>query len=302
MNGEDGCKNHKDENGAIVAGCDGTLLTWKPWKQTSYLPKNAADSGNWYLTAPVQMTAQNSIQENVNVVLDLNGFEAWGKENTRVYSIHKAGASLVLTDTSPVQTGKIISHGTHTDHSLTMWVYMGSMDMYGGTIDASRMTTTGGTASYAPCMRVNNGQTFNMFGGKVIGGNCPDSVGEGGGILISAGGTVNLYGCEITGGKAYNGGNLSVSGTLNTFGGKITNGTATSYGGNIYQKTGTVTIDGTTEISGGSAKYGAGISMSNTTEGDKTLNISGGVITGNNATTNAGAIYVYSKSPKLCRR
>ena len=39
VNGENGCKNHKDENGAIVAGCDGTLLEWKPWTSKTTLPR-----------------------------------------------------------------------------------------------------------------------------------------------------------------------------------------------------------------------------------------------------------------------
>lgn len=299
VNGEDGCKNHKDESGNIVAGCDGTLLFWMPWTHTDHLPKNTSESGNWYLTARVDMTGQNSIQDNVKVVLDLNGYEAWGKENTRVYSIHKAGASLILTDTSAAQSGKLVSWGTHKDHSLTMWVYLGSMDMYGGTIDASRMTTTGGTSSYAPCVRVSKDMTFNMFGGKIIGGNCPDSVGEGASVAVSSGGTMNLYGGEITDGNAYNGGNVLVSGTLNAYGGKITNGTASNNGGNIYLKGGQVNITAGVEISGGNAKSGGGIALANNKDATRELNISGGNIKNNNSSASGGAIYVHGYSGKI---
>ena len=60
----------------------------------------------------------------VKIYLDLNGFEAKGAENGRVYSMHNEGVELDLTDTSAAQTGKIASWGKQEDHSLTLWVKM----------------------------------------------------------------------------------------------------------------------------------------------------------------------------------
>ena len=197
VNGEDGCKNHKDENGAIVAGCDGTLHTFLPWTSKTALPRYQSDgvldeaTGKYvcayYLTGPVNLPEkQNSISENVKIYLDLNGYEAKGNENTRVYSMHNPGVELDLTDTSAAQTGKISSWGKQTDHSLTLWVKNGTLNMYGGIVDASQMTTTGTTNSFAPGMRVNDGATFNMFGGKVVGGTCTYSYKKEGATTVTA--------------------------------------------------------------------------------------------------------------------
>jgi len=300
VNGENGCKNHKDENGSVVAGCDGTLLTWTPWTATNVLPKASTESGNYYLTAPVILEAQNSIAANVKIALDLNGFEVKNKENTRMYSMHNEGVEMILTDTSANQTGKLTARGTHSDHSLTLWVRYGTLNMYGGTVDASLMSTTGTASSYAPCMRVNNTATFNMFGGKVIGGTCTDKTyGKGASVYISSGGTMNLYGGEVTGGNAYNGGNILVDGTLNAYGGKITDGEATNYGGNIYFEYGVVNISGTAQISGGSATYGGGISLASSSNGTRDLTVSGGTITNNESTSSGGGIYILGQSTKL---
>ncbi|MBR5570096.1 MAG: hypothetical protein IKW10_04285 [Oscillospiraceae bacterium] len=89
--------------------------------------------------------------------------------------------------------------------------------------------------------------TFNMYGGTICQGM---TSGEGGNVYISAHSVFNLYGGTVSDGKAgTTGGNFYVAGTLNLQGGLVTGGKAISYGSGIYIDTnGSLTVGGTARV------------------------------------------------------
>lgn len=232
VSGENGCKNYTHTDGTVV-GCQGELLSWSPWESTTTLPTT---TGNYYLVGDadkqIKASGQQNIVANASVCLDLNGVTA-SRTNARLYSVHTAGASLVLTDTAG--GGTLKTTGTKADQSLTLWARFGSVTMYGGTVDATEMTATG-TNSNGPCVSVNNGAQFHMFGGTINGGT---TEGLGAAVYLNAktdtaaGGIFNLYGGTINGGHAKNGGAIyaNTSSTLNIYGGNVSGGTSVNAGG-----------------------------------------------------------------------
>ena len=141
VNGKDGCDNHKDAQGNITDGCDGTILSWQSWTSQNSLPTDS--TGNYYLTKSVQLTGVNSIAADMAIALDLNGYTIHGAENCRVYEVGDVGASLILTDTAG--GGAIIARGADAD-TMGIWVRYGSFTMYGGTVDASQAQADKGAA------------------------------------------------------------------------------------------------------------------------------------------------------------
>ena len=117
--------------------------------------------------------------------------------------------------------------------------------------------------------------TFNMYGGTITGNNY-SGYGGGGGVHVST--------------------NQNSSATFNMYDGEITGNTATKGGGGVYVDDGcTFKMSGDASITGNNALYederhpgnGGGVYVSG-----GTFTMSGGSITGNEATTNGGGVYV----------
>ncbi len=130
-----------------------------------------------------------------------------------------------------------------------------------------------------------------------------ESVNMGGGVYAAGGADIQLKGGVIANNKAAQGGGgiavnsqglkgttlVTVPTTITLAGTTIENNEATTWGGNVYVKTGTVLNMSGGIVSGGSSKVGAGILLESK---GTTLNLSGGKITGNKAgTAGAGGVY-----------
>ncbi len=153
--------------------------------------------------------------------------------------------------------------------------------------------TLTGTGSGA-VITVNSG-TLNLYDvsgdtGMITGGG-KNSIGDGGGVNISAGATMNMYGGTIAYNNAnYGGGVFLDNGTFNMYGGVIANNNA-NYGGGIYGNPddGAVKINiMDASISNNTADYGGGVYS----YGAKTT-IKRSAITGNTATGLASGVYMY---------
>ncbi len=125
--------------------------------------------------------------------------------------------------------------------------------------------------------------TLNLYGGIITGANLQNQ--DGGGISTSnESGIINMYGGKITGNKTTGSGGGTAtradSAVFNMYGGEISNNTAANGAGGLYTWKGTVNIYGG-KISGNTAEtlYGGGISA-----GDGTITMHGGEISGNRAT------------------
>lgn len=220
------------------------------------------------------------------------------------------GGAVYMNEGTLNLSGATVTGGTATSWGGNIYVYKGSCTMSGGTV-------SGGSAKRGGSMYL--GSSFDMSGGTVTGGSATQYAGNiflagtqacsitGGTIQNGTsqgeymGGNLHIYGAQVTiedtaapviisGGTAYEGGNISVPGAaagitvnLTRSTSTIENGTAT-LGGNIYSvgacelKAGT--ISGGTATSGGSIYLGSG-----------TFTLSGGTVSGGTATANGGSIY-----------
>lgn len=234
-------------------------VTWKAWAYTNGLPQS---SGHFYLINDLQLENQNSMPENCQVILDLNGKTVVGAKGMRMYSLHNTGCYLAMMDYSAEQTGKFVPMGDISDQGAAVWLRYGQFDFYGGTLDGSQAVNhlNGGVVA------LEEGTLFNMYGGTITGGtNAAMSrangsiIGGWGGNVYVYNGTFNMYAGVIKDGTAtgvvrgedgvYVGGyagNVGIDGkkaVFNMYGGEILNGKAEQGGGNIWEDSATVTID-----------------------------------------------------------
>ena len=147
--------------------------------------------------------------------------------------------------------------------------------------------------------------TFIMEGGSICHN---ESINMGGGVYAAGGADIRLLGGEIANNKAAQGGGgiavnsqaidgkdlVTLPTTITLTGTTIRDNEATTWGGNVYIKTGTVLNMESGIISGGKSKVGAGVLLEST---GTTLNLKGGKINGNHAgTAGAGGVYASTKT------
>ena len=256
---------HKICNDSACA--DHADVKFLPWDGTTSLPK----SGNYYLTADVQLNAVRNVTGDLN--LCLNGYTITAPANERTFAAN-TGVTLSVTDC--IEIGKI----------------------------------TGGVRNYGGVINVNPGAIFNLYGGSLTGNQNAamdkDSSGRGGAVFLSAakdgqpGGVFNMYGGSITENKANQGGAvfLNAGSTFNMYGGTISKNSAVTRGGAFANEgKATVNIYGGT-ISENTAKSGAVARLLHGT----TITITGGLISGNTANGSGGAFLLESNGTKMFLR
>lgn len=262
----------------VTRKCDacGKDVEWSNWFYTDKVPSS---TGHYYLESDVNLAVQTKISDESIICLDLNGktiTQTLGVNNNRIYFIT---GKTILSIMDSIGTGKIIPaageniQGTEVKGQFVELGGTAVLNMYGGTVDASKVTCTYGSA-------INIwGGTFNMYGGKIIGGTGWGS----GGATIMCNSRMTMSGGEIVGGKSLGdgrvlcgGGNIRVTGAgqMMMTGGKILDGNAKDNGGNIHV-TGSFTMTGG-EIKGGTATKGNDLYSYN---GGK-INVSGTAVVG----------------------
>ena len=172
------------------------------------------------------------------------------------------------------------------------------IDLAGQTLTApenlAAFKVTGGTLNI-----MDSTATANAAGTGKIAGN--GTVTVSGGVLIVAGGVVNVYNGEIIGGKATsnNGVNIVMSGgaTVNLYNYAKVTGGAAKIGGNIYINAATLNVFGNVQITGGSASSNGGNIGLPAANG--VANIYGGTISGGSATTRGDDIQISNVAAEL---
>ena len=228
-------------------------------------------SGSYHLVGDINLSGVQEITGNMN--LCLHGHTITAKSGARHFTV-KNGATLTITDCG-ANEGKI------------------------GVI-------TGGTSNYGGAINVNAGGTLNLYNGSFEKNQVKsaDATGQGGTIYLQAaksgvpGGTVNVYGGTISGGKAYDGGAIyaAAGSDVNMYGGTIRGNEVTNYGGGIYS-TGGNTIDvKNAKFEGNSANTGGAIYVSGS---NSVLNITGTTFHKNSASNAAGAVLAQSKNTEV---
>lgn len=194
---------------AHVGNCDGKERFWAPLTNTAAVKAG----GNYYLTKDMT-TDQLSLVAGIVSALDLNGHTLTAN-SSNVFLINGEGAHLDLVDHAG--GGKLVGRGfSNGSQGGTVYVRVGSMDIYGGTLTGSEDMHKAGTGGILSVRG-----TVNMFGGTITGGKADN----GGNIAITSTGYMSIFGGTVTGGTATNGSNIYVSGKgLTLGGGKVDGG------------------------------------------------------------------------------
>ncbi|MBR5570272.1 MAG: hypothetical protein IKW10_05185 [Oscillospiraceae bacterium] len=274
-------------------------VTWTAWgddyDETYSLPTTA---GYYYLTKDMSFTSEFNIGENTEIFLCLNGYNITNTDGSkRIYNIYgklnicdcaeeenwgtistklcdeegtKVAGVFQLRDNKKDKTATlnlysgIIASGAEYALKQGGLIQLGNADtygavfnMYGGKLIGGNVTTNGGA------VYVMSKSQFNIFGGTIEGG----TAGERGGNIYTEG-ALNISGGTITGGIAKNGGNIymNTGAVVSITGGEISNGTANQengFGGNIRVNAGQLTLSGVT-MTGGTAKFGGSIAVQGT--------------------------------------
>ena len=265
---------------------------WTAWgDDTEEKGKLPTETGRYYLTTDVTLSAQQIIGSGKEVTLCLNGCSVTVTGN--VTGIRINGGTLNLYDCGTEEHRYSISNGLAVigsgDKSFTGGCFTHASGKQGIAVD-------------------NNGGTFNLYSGTIIGHQTSAYTGT---VNIQSG-TFNMYGGRIAGNKSaanpYEGSAVFNRGTFNLFDGTICDNTSTGYGGGIgnkkivnmsgglvrdnhcsrsgagiYSYLGTVTITGGTISGNITDSWGGGVYLD-----EATLVLKGGEITGNKAKTTGG--------------
>jgi len=288
---------------------------WVPWDASNLGPK----SGHYYLAEDVNDQAKqitiNLDDDNLRntVCLDLRG---------RTYTVEKFRPFLIYGIFSIMDSvgGGEISTTGQTSNANGGFCQLGKnanckdagvLNLYSGTI--RKVNTDTEIVAYGGLVYAAGGATFNMYGGKLIGGDVHGRLNSKGSPVAALGGTihasgayVNLYGGTVTGGVANDttvtledkttksteacGGNIYAEKSSKVLidGGTVENGYSDTYSGNIYLKDATLEIKSGSVIGG----YSEGAAGNINIGGASTFIMSGGVIKNGVCTTTGGNLRV----------
>ena len=234
--------------GGNVNGHDCENITWQPWGATEEERTSLPASGNYYLIDDVITTERQVKTGTLN--LCLNGHTVSAKGTARVVSA-RTGGKVNITDCR--DSGEMLAAGSNG-------------------------------AGGAVYLDGDEASEFTLYGGTIRG---TQAISQNGGLIYSAGGTVNIHGGALCNGQVTNngtsskyGGNIHASGVLNITGGIIEGGTAAGdNGGNIFMAAGSeLNISGGIIRNGNSTKRGRNIYVDSSASKVTEVNISGGLI------------------------
>ena len=243
----------------------------------------------------------------------------------RTYNGATGNGKITVTTCTEKEGYNVISQkertGDDNSDGGVFWITdSGTLELYAGTIDASKYTlkpNSSDKAKHGCAIHLTSGSTLKIYGGTIIGGTTlkgtnnnsegacifsqgtiimnggtiigGETVGSGGSIFAYTGAVTKIYGGTIKNGKAgNNGGNIFHSGKeLLIAGGTIEGGNAGTRGGNVMISANGATISGGT-IQGGYAKDGGNVCVYT----GFTAGISGGTIQLGKATSAGGNVYI----------
>ena len=216
------CNGNGKELGGHV--CD-DATQWTEWPSKTALPTT---SGSYYLTEDVTLSAMFEMKGKLDLKICLNGHTITGPGGgKRVFLLRDADLSITDCQGSGVITNQVtdsLNGGLIYQYSGSSCnKYNNSVNLYAGTLTVTGKAKSGGVLFLGNSVTDGYFATFNMYGGKIQGGQ---TTGEGGNINITNNCVFNLYAGQITGGASdLKGGNITFYlGQLNLLGGSVTGG------------------------------------------------------------------------------
>lgn len=207
-----------------ICGGENTVGDHTAHQAADYQPWNGSDAIGYtdgkayvYLTDNATINS-NLVVDGATLYLCLNGKEYVSNGTNKIQV--KNGGRLVLCD---CQGGGTIKCATNGWGGMGIYIYTGTVDVFGGKLTGGKVTGNGGGGAIA---LEDNSSTLNIYGGEISGNN---GNGKGGAIYAKSGGTINMYGGRIAQNEAYRGGGLCLAGgTFNMYGGLLENNSSTA--------------------------------------------------------------------------
>ena len=323
----DGGHSHCICGGGVTAGdhTGHTDVNYQPWNGTSGITYT---NGAAYVYLTGNATLNNDlIVDGRTLYLCLNGKTLSSNGEKKIKVRNKA--RLVLCDCAGGGTVKGATKNVWGGGCV--YLYTSTLDMFGGKLTGGKVTKGGGGGAialddhqcvfnmYGGEISGNDGRnyggaifrkfeankpnvtggTFNMYGGTIKNNTAKN----GGAFFSTTGGSIRIEGGTISGNKATMSSNdagggaiyMRGSGTITITGNaEITGNTSGLDGGAILKGSGTVTISGNAKITGNAAgRWGGAICLYTDGNGASTIDMSGGQISGNKASSGGG---IYFKS------
>ena len=283
------------------AGDCSVTTGWDNWGDDASEWTSLPESGNYYLTHSVELSAEHKVTGNLN--LCLNGFVIKQKANARVMRIDSGAGTLNICDCTAQTVDGVYHAGAITGGNDqtnvgggAIWVHRGSvLHVYAGRLIKNQSKTAGGAivattsnSSYVAAEvyvhggeisynKALNGTTYKSGGAiylnvgcplKITGGSFISNEGNLGGVIYAGASTVQISNATFTDNQAH--------GTTSE----------TGLGGVLYGKGTQATLFSGTYTSN-DANYGGVVYMYSTAS---LLDIRDVTMTGNTAATNGGAI------------
>ena len=221
-----------------ICGGENTVGGHTTHQAADYQPWNGSDAISYtdgkayvYLTDNATINS-NLVVDGTTLYLCLNGKE-YASNGTNKIQVKNSG-HLVLCDCG--ESG-VIKCATNGWGGMGIYIYTGTVDIFGGKFTGGSVTGKGGGGAIA---LEDNSSTLNIYGGEISGNN---GNGKGGAIYAKSGGTINMYGGRIAQNKAYRGGGLCLAGgTFNMYGGLLENNSSTASWDTIPANSGNVYV------------------------------------------------------------
>ena len=224
-----------------ICGGENTVGDHTAHQAADYQPWNGSDAISYtdgkayvYLTDNATINT-NLVVDGTTLYLCLNGKE-YASNGTNKIQVKNSGR-LVLCDCKG--TG-VIKGATSGWGGMGIYLYAGTVDIFGGKFTGGKVTGNGGGGAIA---LEDNSSTLNIYDGEISGNN---GNGKGGAIYTKSGGTINMYGGRIAKNEAYRGGGLCLTGgsTFNMYGGLLENNSSTARWDTIPANSGNLYIAG----------------------------------------------------------
>lgn len=226
-------------------------ITWQPWGATDEEKTSLPASGNYYLVDDLTVTEKQVKTGTLN--LCLNGHTVSAKGTARVVSA-RTGGKVNITDCRG--SGELLGAAGNGSGGVA---YLddnseSQLSVYGGTLRATQTTVKHGGVIYSA------GGTVNIHGGAIRDGSVTEdgTTARYGGNIYMSKGLLNITGGIIDGGSTTgeNGGNIYTAAgvTVSISGGIISNGSATKRGCNIYLNS-SKTAPSTIQMTGGTVMF-----------------------------------------------
>ena len=248
-------------SGRCPCGCGSDLdnVQWRVWDpNTTGVPP----TGHYYLEGDYEQNEQIEIISGNKIVLDLRGHRLTTDDHHRLFLLRgylavldSVGGGLFSAKTTGAGYGGIVMVANNETNDATF-------EFFGGTMmpdPASKGSRRGGMVHLAELT------TFRMYGGRLMNGTTVNAgtYKEPGGAVAGNSSTalIEILGGEIIGCEsATHGGSIYNQGTTILKNCRIIGGTAANAGGNIYQNSGSLTIENCVIADGisQSTNYGGG--------------------------------------------